>query len=81
MSSFDILAKFLEMYPQFHDQICKWKGNDSDSIIVWFNNGQVFDFMYFSDNNWKLRPHFKHVSTSITLPSNPKEEYVGRYVK
>lgn len=54
MSYFDILAKFLEMYPQFHEQIHFWRPNGFQSITVWMHNGQVFDFTYFRDNYWNL---------------------------
>jgi hypothetical protein len=57
MTTFDILAKFLEMYPQFHEQICQYAPNGFSSIIVWFKNGQTFDFTYFTDNTWSFRPH------------------------
>ena len=57
MSTFDILAKFLEMFPQFHALIREYAPNGACSITVWFNNGQTFDFTYFSDNLWELRDH------------------------
>ena len=49
MTTFDILAKFLEMFTQFHEQICHYAPNGFNTITVWFRNGQVFDFTYFSD--------------------------------
>ena len=70
MSYFDILAKFLEMYPQFHNQIHFWAPNGFNSIIVWMKNEQVFDFTYFSDNRWNLVRR-KEQNTG----------YVGRYLK
>lgn len=66
MSHFDILAKFLEMYPQFHEQICQWKPNGLNTITVWFKNGQDFDFAYFDDTHWTLRPHTRRKYTYLS---------------
>lgn len=74
MDHFDTLAKFLEMYPQFHDQIYQYAPNGSYCITVWFRNGQTFDFTYFSDNNWTFRVHERRKYT--TVPA-----YQGRYLK
>ena len=57
MTTFDILAKFLEMFTQFHEQICHYAPNGFNTITVWFRNGQVFDFTYFSDQKWHLSIH------------------------
>ena len=73
MNTFDILAKFLEMYPQFHEQICQYAPNGSYGIIVWFKNGQTFDFTYFSDTNWTFRVHERK---KRTLPA----AYEGGYL-
>lgn len=69
MDHFDILAKFLEMYPQFHDQICQYAPNGYCCIAVWFKNGQAFNFTYFSDNQWRL-----------TRREKTTTEYQGRYL-
>ena len=69
MDHFDILAKFLEMYPQFHDQICQYAPNGYCCIAVWFKNGQSFNFTYFSDNQWNLSRREK-----------PTANYQGRYL-
>lgn len=71
MSTFDILAKFLEMYPQFHEQICQYAPGGFRRIIVWFRNGQVFDFTYFNDQKWSLVRHDRPATTS----------YIGRYMR
>lgn len=71
MTTFDILAKFLEMYPQFHEQIYQYAPNGFSGITVWFRDGRVFDFTYFSDQRWTLVNHRKHDITS----------YVGRYLR
>lgn len=60
MTTFDTLAKFLEMFPQFHEQICQYAPNGLNSITVWFKNNQVLDFTYISDNQWRLINHKKH---------------------
>ena len=70
MSYFDILAKFLEMYPQFHEQICRYAPNGNNCITVWLSNGKVFDFVYISDNRW-----------SLSNNKIRKTEYVGRYLR
>lgn len=70
MSHFNILAKFLEMYPQFHEQICQYAPNGSYCITVWFKNGQTFDFTYFSDQSWSLTNHKKPNTTN----------YIGRFM-
>ena len=57
MSYFDILAKFLEMFPQFHEQICQYAPNGLNCITVWFRNGQVLDFTYNSLRDWTLVKH------------------------
>lgn len=62
MSTIDILAKFLEMYPQFHEQICQYAPAGFNTITVWFKNGQVLDFTYFNDQDWKLVNHKKHIN-------------------
>ena len=69
MSNFDIFAKFLEMYPQFHEQIQFWKANGFHCITVWMKNNQTFDFTYYSDTNWNLSRKCKD------------EEYIGRFAK
>lgn len=69
MSNFDIFAKFLEMYPQFHEQIQFWSPNGFKRITVWMKNNQIFDFTYYSDTNWNLVRHGKN------------EEYIGRFAK
>ena len=63
LTTVDILSKFLEMYPQFHEQICQYAPNGFNSITVWFNNGLTFDFTYFSDQNWTFRVHERSIST------------------
>lgn len=70
MSTFDILAKFLEMYPQFHEQICQYAPNGSYCITVWFKNGQTFDFTYFNDNRWNLARR-----------ERSRTSYLGRYAR
>ena len=59
MSTFDILAKFLEMFPQFHEQICQYAPNGANSITVYFKNSQELDFTYKSDTDWELVNHKK----------------------
>ena len=71
MHTFDILVKFLEMYPQFHEQICQYAPSGFNTIIIWFKNGQVFDFTYHSDQQWTLTNHKKPSTTS----------YIGRFTK
>ena len=71
MTTFDILAKFLEMYPQFHEQICQYMPSGFNKIVVWFRNGQVFDFTYYNDQRWQLVNHKKPSTTS----------YIGRYLR
>lgn len=60
MSYFDILAKFLEMFPQFHEQICQYAPNGVNSITVYFKNGQELDFTYNSLFDWNLVKHKKY---------------------
>ena len=73
MSHFNTLAKFLEMYPQFHEQICQYAPNGSYCITVWFKNGQTFDFRYFSDTDYTLRVHERRKYTY-------QPAYKGRYL-
>ena len=70
MRHFDILAKFLEMYPQFHEQIQYWAPGGFHSITVWLRNGQAFDFTYFSNNDWDLVRSGKYTVA----------DYIGRYM-
>jgi hypothetical protein len=71
MTTFDILAKFLEMYPQFHEQLCQYAPGGFNRIIVWFRNGQIFDFTYFNDQKWSLTNYKKPDVNS----------YIGRYMR
>lgn len=72
MNTIDILAKFLEMYPQFHAEICQYAPVGFNRITVWFRNGQVFDFTYYSDQNWNLVNHKNYRSMTGS--------YIGRYL-
>ena len=71
MRHFDIFAKFLEMYPQFHEQIQYWAPNGFHKIAVWLKSGQAFIFTYFSDNDWDL---VRQCKPSIN-------DYIGRYAR
>lgn len=71
MHTIDILAKFLELHPQFHEQICQYAPNDRNGITVWFRNGRIFDFNCFSDQTWHLISHRE-------LACN---NYSGRYIR
>ena len=71
MNHVDILAKFLEMYPQFHEQISHYAPGGFNTIIVWFKNDQVFDFTYHSDQQWNLSNHKRPSTTS----------YIGRFTQ
>ena len=70
MSYFDILAKFLELYPQFHEQIHYWSPNGFHRITVWMRNNQIYEFSYFSDNRWTL-----------VRRKEKTDNYIGRYLR
>lgn len=69
MSYFDILAKFLEMFPQFHEQICQYAPNGLNCITVWFRNGQVLDFTYNSLFDWHLVKHKEYTYPTHDITS------------
>lgn len=50
----DMLAKFLEMFPHYKEQICQWSPKGRHSIRVKMHSGQSLEFTYFNDNEWSL---------------------------
>lgn len=57
MDHIDILAKFLERFPQWHESISAYSPAGPNSIIVEFRDGtlQRCRFTYNSDRDWYLR--------------------------
>ena len=58
MNHVDILAKFLEMFPQFHSTIKAYSPSGMNTIIVEFRNNTGFPckFTYYNDHDWSFVP-------------------------
>lgn len=55
MSSIDIFAKFLELYPEFQDKIYAWAPYEENSIRMMLRTGDgVFEFTYVDDEHHEL---------------------------
>ena len=56
MTHVDILAKFLEMFPQFHSAIKAYAPAGYNTILIEFRNNFSYPckFAYHSDQNWSF---------------------------
>ena len=54
MNKVDILAKFLELYPYYHDKIHQYAPESRNTIKIWFKDGRTFDFTYSGNQNCRL---------------------------
>lgn len=50
----DILAKFLELFPNYKNKIRVWTPNGHESIKVDTYGKQTLEFSYHSDSDWTL---------------------------
>lgn len=54
MNVIDILAKFLELHPHYHEQTHQYAPNGKNTIRIWFRDGRIFDFTYTNEHIWNL---------------------------
>lgn len=55
MGYYDILAKFLEMFPQFMERARFWQpGDNRNAIRVELVDGKTYRFSYYNDDEWDL---------------------------
>ena len=54
MSHVDILAKFLEMFPNHMSKLVMWEPYSENAVKVSTNDGAEITFAYFDDRNWTL---------------------------
>lgn len=55
MGYYDILAKFLGMFPQFMEKARFWQpGADRNTIHVELVGGKTYKFSYYNDDEWDL---------------------------
>lgn len=55
MGYYDVLAKFLSMFPQFIERIRYWSpGSTPRTITAEMADGQQYVFTYWNDNEWDL---------------------------
>jgi hypothetical protein len=50
----DILAKFLEMFPQYQDQVKTWTPHGRCAIKVELRDRGKLDFTFHSNTDWSL---------------------------
>lgn len=55
MGYYDILAKFLGLFPQFMEKARFWQpGADCNTISVELVDGQQYVFSYWNEKEWNL---------------------------
>lgn len=54
MRFIDILAKFLDMFPQYMGRVSSWAPAGNQCIRVMLNDLSSVEFAYFGDCYWKL---------------------------
>jgi hypothetical protein len=54
MTHTSILAKFLELFPEYQNKIRLWQPKGHNSIKVETRTGQKLEFVYQDDKNWIL---------------------------
>lgn len=50
----DIFAKFLELFPNYMEQVKQWAPAGKGGIIVKLNNGVGLSFRYHNEVTWTL---------------------------
>lgn len=50
----DILAKFLELFPTYVDQVTQWAPSGRRGIVMTLKNGVGLSFIYRDDVTWTL---------------------------
>ena len=50
----DILAKFLDMFPDYVNKVSSWSPAGNQCIRIEMKNFMVVEFSYFGDDYWKL---------------------------
>lgn len=50
----DILAKFLDMFPDYVNKVSNWYPKGNQCILVVTKDRTVVEFTYFDDTYWKL---------------------------
>lgn len=54
MRYIDILAKFLDMFPQYMNKVSSWAPAGNHCIRVVLTDLSSVEFVYFGDAYWKL---------------------------
>lgn len=54
MTYFDILAKFLDMFPHYINKVSFWRPAGNHRIRVESKDFGCVEFTYFGDAHWKL---------------------------
>ena len=54
MTYVDILAKFLEMFPNYQETITQYAPGEHNCITIKLRDGQELDFTYQDDMDWTL---------------------------
>lgn len=54
MRSIDILAMFLNMFPNYIEQISKWSPNGKNQVKITLTDHTVIKFTYRGFRNWRL---------------------------
>lgn len=54
MRHIDILAKFLDMFPMYMNNVSNWAPAGNHCIRVETKDLKAFEFAYFGDAYWKL---------------------------
>lgn len=61
MSSIDIFAKFLELYPEFQDKVSDWAPFEENSIKMSLSDGSgTFEFTYVDEEHYELILHAEY---------------------
>ena len=52
MKPIDLLVKFLQLFPMYHEQIHAYTPAGEFTLVIDFKDGKQYKFVYFNDNNW-----------------------------